>query len=354
MPEAHPGAERDQLGRLGRRNRFSPEPESLGRPPQQRDVAHRFGRRREYQLLGLGRERFESPQEAPLDLARQRPCVWKAESARQLGRRQAAGQLHQRERIAARLGDDPVPDPLVEYSRQRRGKQRARIAVCDPFDDQLRQTGELTGVVGLADGEHHRDPLGEQAPCHERQRLRGRAIEPLRVVDEAHQRTRLGRIGQQTQCRQGDQEVVRGPAFLQAERHPQSISLGARDPVEAVEDRRAQLVQTSERKLHLGLHPCRSRDTTPGRLLGDGVQQHRLADPWLAAQHQDPALPDPHICQQSVQCLALGAPAQHPRSVGRALHHALTDATPVDRGRPIAERLRPSALLGDWDRRLGC
>ena len=195
----------------------------------------------------------------------------------------------------------------------------ARVAVCEPLDEQLGETCELIRLAGLANGEHHRDPLGEQAPRHERQRLRGRAVEPLRVVDEAHQRTRLGRVGKQAQRRKGDQEVVRGSAVLHAERNPQRISLRVGDPVEAVEHRRAQLVQTRERKLHLGLHPCGSRDTTPRRLLGDVAQQRRLADPCFAAQHQDPALPDQHVGQQSVHCLALGAPAQHPRSVGRAV-----------------------------------
>ena len=35
--------------------------------------------------------------------------------------------------------DDPVPDPLVEQPRQRGVEQRARVAVREPFDDQLRQ-----------------------------------------------------------------------------------------------------------------------------------------------------------------------------------------------------------------------
>ncbi len=237
VAEAHAGTERDQLRRLGRRNRFGPDSESLGRAPQQRDVAHWLGRRCKDQLLGLGQQHFESPQEALLDVAGQRPCLRDAESARQLGGRQAAGQLHQRERIAARLGDDPVPDPLVEHPRQRGSENGARVAFCEPLDDELGETCEFIRLAGLANGEHHRDPLGEQASRHECQRLRGRAVEPLRVVDEAHQGTRLGRVGKQTQRRKGDQEVVRGSAVLHAERNPQRISLRVGDPVEAVEYR---------------------------------------------------------------------------------------------------------------------
>ena len=120
-----------------------------------------------------------------------------------------------------------------------------------PLDDQLRQTGEHICGVGLADGEHHRDPLREQAPCHEHQRLRGPAIEPLRIVDQAHQRTRLGCLGQEAQHRQGDEEVIRGGTLLQPEGDPQRILLRAGQPVEPVEHGRAQLMQARERELHL-------------------------------------------------------------------------------------------------------
>ena len=150
-----------------------------------------------------------------------------------------------------RLADDAVPDPLVQHPRQRGGEQLAGVAVRESFDDQLRQAPERVRVAGLTDGEHHRDPLREQAPRHERQRLRGPAIEPLRVVDQAHQRTLLGRLGQEAQHRQGDEEVVRGGALLQPEGDPQRILLRAGQPVEPVEHGRAQLMQARERELHL-------------------------------------------------------------------------------------------------------
>ena len=94
----------------------------------------------------------------------------------------------------------------------------ACVVVAEPADDQLRQAGELVDVAGLAHGEHQRDPLGQQAPRHERQRLRGGPIEPLRVVDQADERLLLGHLGQQAQDRQADEEAVRGVAVLQPER----------------------------------------------------------------------------------------------------------------------------------------
>ena len=314
MAKAHPGPERDQLCRLGRRDGVGPDPESLGRPPQQCDVADRLGRRGEQQPLGPRRERFEAPEEALLDLAGQRPRVGKAEAARQLGGREAAGQLDQRERVAARLGDDPVADPLVEHPGQRRREQRTRVVVPDPLDGQLRQTGEPIRVARLADGEHHRDPLCEQAPRHERERLRGRAIEPLHIVDQAHQRLRLGRLGQEAQHRERDEEVIRSGPFLQPEGDPQRLLLRAGQPVEAAEHGSAQLMQARERELHLRLDARRSHDAARRRAAQQVLQQRGLAYAGFAAQDQHAALTHSDAGEQPVQRFALAAPTSQRRS----------------------------------------
>ena len=76
-----------------------------------------------------------------LDAAGQRPRVGKPEPARELGRRQPARQLQQRQRVAARLGDDPIAHPLVQPPRHGRRQQRACVAVGEARDDQLRQAG---------------------------------------------------------------------------------------------------------------------------------------------------------------------------------------------------------------------
>ena len=55
--------------------------------------------------------------------------------------------------------------------------------------------------VGLgerrADGGEHADREAVQAPDGERQRPRGRGVEPLHVVDREHERARLGRAHEQ-------------------------------------------------------------------------------------------------------------------------------------------------------------
>ena len=179
--------------------------------------------------------------------------------------------------------------------------------VAEPFDAELWQAGELVRVAWLTDGEHHGDPLGKQAPCDERECLPGGSVEPLRVVDHARERTLLRLAGQQAQDRERHEEVIRGTAINEPERLAQRVALRARKPGQPVEHRAAQLMQPSERELHLGLHAGGTKDAATGCLLDDVLQQRGLADPCLAAQHHHLALTRPHASQQPIQRLALAA-----------------------------------------------
>jgi hypothetical protein len=315
MAEPHPDPELDQPGVLGRHTRVASDPEALGRAPQQAHVADRFGRRHQQQALGLARKRPNPLEEGLLDAAGHGPRVGKSEPARELGRRQPTRQLQQRQWVAARLGDDLIAHALVQPPRQGRRQQGACDVVSDPFDDHLRQADELVDVGGLTDGEHDGDPLGQQAPRHEGQRLRRGAIEPLHIVDQTHERLHLGRLGEQGEDRQGHEEAVRGVAVLQPERRAQGIALRTGQSVESVEHRRAQLVKPGERELHLRLDARDPGDATLRGPLGDVVQQRRLADPRLTAQQQHCAVAGPDALQLAVQHFALAASAsQHPRS----------------------------------------
>ena len=272
MPEPHPDPELDQSGLLGRPARVASDPDALRRAPQQAHVADRFGRRHQQQALGLARKRPNALDEGLLDAAGHGPRVGKAEPACELGRRQPARQLQQRQWVAARLGDDLIAHALVQPPRHGRRQQRACVVVSDPFDDHLRQAGEIVDVGGLAYGEHHGDPLGQQTTRHEGQRLRGGAIEPLHIIDQAHERFRFGRLGEQGQYRQGDEEAVRGVAVLQPERSAQRLRLRTGQCVESVEHGGAQLVQPGEGELHLRLNACDSGDATLRGPLGDVLQ----------------------------------------------------------------------------------
>ena len=75
-------------------------------------------------------------------------------------------QLQQRQRAAVRLGQDPVPDPLIQAEPNHRTQQRTGVLIRQPPELQLRQPREL--ITGLARGEDQPHP-----PMTPRQALRG-------------------------------------------------------------------------------------------------------------------------------------------------------------------------------------
>jgi hypothetical protein len=113
---------------------------------------------------------------------------------------------------------------------------------------------------------------------------------------------------------QPHEKPIRSVPRPQPERNPQRIPLRRRKPVQPIQQRRAQLLQARERKLHLRLHTNRPRNPKPRRRPDRRLQQRRLANPWLAADYQNPALRATHLIEQPLQRLALDAPAvQHLR-----------------------------------------
>ena len=114
MTEAHLRAEIDQSRGGRRRGRVRPDAELGGRPPHQHRIPHRLRRSDEQQQPRRRRQRRQPLREALLDPPRQRRGVGQPEPARELGGRPATWQLEQRQRIAARLGHDPITHPLIE------------------------------------------------------------------------------------------------------------------------------------------------------------------------------------------------------------------------------------------------
>ena len=78
------------------------------------------------------------------------------------------------------------------------------------------------------------------------------------------------------------------------------------EPVEVLEHRPAQLVNGSERQLHLGLDaPC-SGDPTVDGLFGDVRQEGSLADARLTVDDERTACPRADILNQPVEAISLG------------------------------------------------
>ncbi len=148
--------------------------------------------------------------------------------------------------------------------------------------------------------------LGRDIGLVERERLRRGAVDPLLVIDDAHQRPFPGHLGQQAQGRQADQKPVRWRPGTEAERDPQRVALRRRQTLQAVQHGRAQLVQHRERQLHLRLDTHRARHPAAGRLPGQVLQERGLAHPGLAPHHETTAFTRTHRRQQPVEHVAFG------------------------------------------------
>jgi hypothetical protein len=320
MPEPHPRAELNEPGLHGARRRPGRDAEPGRGPPHQRRVTGRIGRGQQQEPPGLRWQSAELPPEALLDLPRQRHPAGQPEPARQLIGRQSPRQLQQGQGITVRLGDDPLAHPRVHRAGEHRIQQRPRVALPQARHRHLRQPGQFLARIASTEDQAHR--LGRQPAGHESEDLRGHAIQPLLVIDHAHQRAVPRYLRQQAQHGQTGEELVRRCARADAERGPQRITLRRREPVEVSQHRRAQLVQPGEREFHLRLHADGAHHPAPRRVPGQVVEQRCLAHAGLTAHHQHLARACPYRLDQPVKHAAFAAAppqrrgASFPRQVG--------------------------------------
>src|SRR4051812_30392630 len=186
----------------------------------------------------------------------------------------------------------------------------ARISIAQALDDQLGQACQLALVASYARCQDQRDGLRHQTARNEAERLRRGPIQPLRVVDHAEQRLVSGHLGQQAQGGETDKEAIRRIPCSQPERRGERITLGARQALEPIQHRRAQLLQAGERQLHLGLDSDGPHDSHPRCRVDRVLQQGGLTDPRLASHHQSPALTPTDRLEVPVERLTLTAPAE--------------------------------------------
>ena len=291
----------------------SPMPSSLGRTPQQHRIADRLRRRDQQQPPRLRRQRRQPAPEAFLDAARQRGGVGQPEPARQLRRRQPARQLQQCERVAARLGHDPIAYPLVERpgdhrrpaapGHRRRPARGPPVPPCPPA--RARRASPRTANTTATDSATRRRATNAST-CAEA--LSSHCASSTTQTSGSF----VGHIGQQAQDRQADEEAIRRAPALQAECRAEGVALRRGKPLEPVQHRRAELMQPGVRELHLGLDARRQRDTTARRAFEQVLQQRGLPDPGLAAQDQHRACARAQLLQQPIQHPALAAPTPQP------------------------------------------
>ncbi|HYB30310.1 MAG TPA: hypothetical protein VEF89_27135 [Solirubrobacteraceae bacterium] len=137
-------------------------------------------------------------------------------------------------------------------------------------------------VSRMARGEHHPDRLRQQAAGNKRQRQRRGPIQPLCVIDDTEQRTLVSRLGQKIEHSETDQKPIRCGPDAQAERDLNGITLRSGQPLEAVERRPTQLLETGKRQLHVRFNADGSDHRAVRRRLDEVLKQRRLPDPSLA------------------------------------------------------------------------
>ncbi len=102
------------------------------------------------------------------------------------------GSSNSAKRVAAGLGDEPLANPHVQRSGEHRVQQRARVALAQALDHQLRQSRQL--IARFAGREDQANRFRLHAARDEREDLRRGTIEPLFVIDQADQRPLLSHI----------------------------------------------------------------------------------------------------------------------------------------------------------------
>ena len=117
-------------------------------------------------------------------------------------------QLKQCQRVAARLGEYPIPHAVIEWPTDGRREQLACAVARQPPQRQIRQPGQLVKLARLALGEQQDNRLRQQTPRHEREHLGRGPVQPLGIIDQAQQGPFLGGVRQQAEHRQADQKPV--------------------------------------------------------------------------------------------------------------------------------------------------
>ena len=203
--------------------------------PQKCGITEWLCRGQEQQPPRVAREPRQPPPEALLDPGGQRQRSGQAETAGELGGGQPAGELQERERIAARLGDDPLEHRFVKSCREDGLQERSCITAAQLIDLELRKPGQASAQ--LTRRKNKRDPLGKQAAGDERERSARCVVEPLRVVDHAEERLPLGGFGDEAENRKPDEERARRLSPTQPERDAKRIALRARKAFDELEER---------------------------------------------------------------------------------------------------------------------
>jgi len=164
------------------------------------------------------------------------------------------------------------------------GEQLVGLVRADRVETQLGETGGLQ----LTQPRRHddRQPVGLDPPGREEQRVHGRAVDPLGVVDQAQDRLAVGQLGQQAKHPGRDQEPALPAGLVQAEGARQGVGLRGWQGGQQVQGRAQQGVQPGEGQPALGVDPVRPQHPHAVGPLGRVAEQRGLAHPRVAGHDQ--------------------------------------------------------------------
>ncbi len=210
------------------------------------------------------------------------------------------GQLEQRERVALRIGDQPLAhgrrqrgEPLLEQGRRGRSVQR--------LDLVTGQSSTIEEALGLGPQSRQESDTGASEATHGRSKdQRTRPVQPLQIIDYHEQGPSCRGVAEKSQNRVRDHQPARRRPGVQPKRDAQRLAMQGRQHRQVVQERMQDNAEPREAKLCLELCAGRPDHPRSSRLCveyGD-IQQRRLADTSVAGHQQRPA-PDSRVIHEA-------------------------------------------------------
>ena len=227
---------------------------------------------------------------------------------------QHLGELEQGKGITAGCRDETLTCLRRQCDIRPTADQRRRRLRVEPAEREFWQPACLEAVtLALTDGEQHGDSLRLEPTADEHEGVGRSRVEPVGVIDETEKRPVLGRLGQQAQHGERDQEAVVAFSHLEPERSPQRAPWGSGRLSRCPKDRTDDLVQRGEGDVRLRFDPAAAQDLHVGRSLSCVLEEGGLADTRLAADDEHPASRLASVLEERAEPSALGVPAvEHP------------------------------------------
>ena len=198
--------------------------------------------------------------ERPLESRRERQRLRQRTDRVGSSRSKCSGQLDKREGVPLRLHEQPLAHARSEVRSMLIEKCGRRFLV-QRLEPQLGKARlPERARPALADGGQQGDRLETYATRHERQHVRGRAVQPVGVLGDHQDGSACGRVREQLQRRQCDEEQLGSGGGGLAEGRAQGLALWRRKLRHVGEQRLQKLVQARKRQLSFREHARRRQD----------------------------------------------------------------------------------------------